>query len=66
MHVFFKNRLNTRNYFDNFFNLIARLPQTEFEELVGPMRFIANPEPYNDEFNRRLEKARNNQVYEIW
>lgn len=30
MAILFKNRLNTRNYFDNFYNYLARLPQTEF------------------------------------
>lgn len=27
MWVLFKNRLGTRNYFDNFFNFLAKLPQ---------------------------------------
>ena len=28
MWVLFKNRLNTRNYFDNFYNFLAKLPQS--------------------------------------
>jgi hypothetical protein len=30
MGVLFKNRLNTRNYFDNFYNYLAKLPVNEF------------------------------------
>lgn len=28
MWVLFKNRLGTRNYFDNFYNFLAKLPQS--------------------------------------
>jgi hypothetical protein len=66
MYILFKNRLNTRNYFDNFYNLLAKLPQSEFEEVMGPMRFVINPEPYGDEFNRRIERAKSGSGYEIW
>lgn len=66
MHVLFKNRLNTRNYFDNFYNYLARLPQSEFEEVIGPLRYAVFPDPYNNEFNNRLEKHAQNQGYEVW
>lgn len=31
LSVLFKNRLRTRNYFDNFYNYLAKFPQSEFE-----------------------------------
>lgn len=66
MSFYFRNRVNGRNYFDNYFNIAARLTQNEFEELAGPIRFIAYPEPSGNELSRRLESAKNSQGYQIW
>lgn len=61
MWFYFNNRLR---YHDNFFNYAAKMPQDEFEESIGPLRYLANPDPYG-EFNRRIEDARNGGKYEI-
>jgi len=42
MAFFFRNKYRL---YDNFYSFLARMPQNEFEDVIGPMRFICHPDP---------------------
>lgn len=52
--------------YENFFNYLAKSSLSELEESIGPLRYLAGVDPF-EEFNTRLESARNQTgEYEVW